>query len=328
MSFFKKIIGLFNSTDNHKEIEWSVDYKENTIVIKSSENLTEIGNLNDLIQMYNMDIAHNSEITISYDDIYDFYYDENDNRIDLYKEFKLPDMFNGYFKVENRNNFIVDKEVFYSFTFKGPEGDYSIKSGNILSLELNNEFKLMNKKLYELVKKVSEYNQDKSKRSDEAYQFEMLQIIKDYSNDIDVMLNQRLREEESPIIIDKLKIDFKDNGEVLEIIPQFHNDNEINKKIIDNIDAYDDIKGVYSAKVNGKKVRCVIKNKKTLETVVRNRINKNEDRLNVLSGESELFEDENIDITAFGPRVTGIGYLTYKNSSSTVKTNDLNWLDN
>ena len=40
----------------------------------------------------------------------------------------------------------------------------------------------------------------------------------------------------------------------------------------------------------------VVKHKETLKKIIENKLNKGEDRLNILTGKSELFEDENIDI--------------------------------
>ena len=329
MSLIKKFANMFSKNkEKLEEIKWSMNFEEKGVLLSPNKNINELEDIKDLLIIYEIDDINDNNILVAYDEIYDLYFDEYDNKIDTYKYFNLPEMFKGNFKIQNRNNFLTDKEVYFIFSFKYGNESYSVEKGNVLVANSLNEYKIMPKKLYDLVKQITAYNTDINKRSDEAMQFEMLKIIKDYTKEVDIVLNERLRVEETPIIIDKIKIDFNDDGDTLEIYPKLSEDEAINKTVLNSIDSYDEVRGMYSAQVNGKKVRYVIKNKKTLDTIRRNKTNKGQDRLNILSGKSEIFQDENIDISDFGPRVTGIGYLTYKNASPTVKTNDLDWMDN
>lgn len=330
MSIIKKFVNIFSKNKEIlEEMKWSMSFEEKGILLSSNKDINKLEDIKDLLIMYEIDDLNSNSILISYDEIYDLYFDEYDNKIDAYKLFNLPQMFKGNLNIQNKNNFLTDKEVYFTFSFKGTDNSpYSVEKENVLVSSLNSEYRIMPKKLYELIKQITAYNIDINKRSDEAMQFEMLKIIKDYTNEVDIVLNERLRLEEEPIIIDKIKIDFNDDGDLLEIYPKLSDDENTNKMLLNNIDSYDDVRGMYSAQVNGKRVRYVIKNKKTLDTIRRNKTNRGQERLNILSGKSEIFQDENIDISDFGPRVTGIGYLTYKNSSPTIKTNDLDWLDN
>lgn len=327
MSFLKRMGSLFSKNkETIEELKFQIKYNDENITLTPNKSILENQNINDLINMYNIETMNNS-IIVSYDYLYDLYFDDYENKIDTYKYFNLPDMFGGFINIEN-NNFLASSDLAYRFYFEDSDGRYNTYKGNILKHESKPEYKLMANDLYELSNKIIQYNSNREYRSDVAHQFETLKDIKDYSKKLDIILNQRLREEPSPIVIDKIKIDFDDNGEVLEIFPRLSEYDQINKSLINNIHQYEDVKGTYTTNINDEKVRYVIKNKETLKKVIKNKTNKGKDRLDILSGKNEIFEDENIDISDFGPRVTGIGYLSYKSSSSNVKTNDLNWLDN
>lgn len=326
MSFLKKMGSLFTKNEKiTEELKFKLEFNENNIKLIPNKSILENKNINDLIDMYNIETM-NESIIVSYDYLYDLYYDDYDNKIDTYKYFNLPEMFSGFIDIEN-SNYLASNDVTYRFYFEDSAGRYNTYKGNIIKHELKLEYKVMSKELYKLSEKLKEYNSDKEKRSDSVYQFELLKEIKEYSQELDVILNKRLRDEPTPVVIDQIKIDFTDDGETLEIFPKLSEDENINNNIINNINQFEKVKGTYSTLINNEKLRFVIKNKNTLEKVIKNKVNKGKDRLNILSGKSELFEDENIDISSFGPRVTGIGYLSYKNSPSNIKTNDLDWMD-
>lgn len=328
MGFIKKIADIF-SKNQDIEFKWTVKYNEQGISLIPNKSLDSVDEIKDLLTIYEIDVDEDNSVFIQYNDIYDLYYDEFNNKIDIYKYFNLPDIFKGILEIENKNNFLVDEEVFFIFRFKGRvDESYKLQYGNILASALNNEYKVMPKNLFKLIEILKSYNKSYENRSDEASQFEMLKIIKDYAGEFDIKLNDRLRKEDTPIIIDKLKIDFNDDGETIEIYPKLDEDKEVNDKLLGEINSYKNIKGSYSTNINGRKKRYVIKHKETLENIIKNKKNTGEKRLEILSGRSSLFEDENIDISDFGPRVTGFGYLTYKSSSSNIQTNDLDWLDN
>lgn len=326
MGFIKRLANIFIS-EKENNIEWKTEFNDYGINLLPNKSIDSLEEIQDILLMYEIEVKKEKGIFLEYEDIYDLYYDEYDNKIDIYKYFKLPDIFKGILEVENKNNFLVDKEVCFIFKFKGIDGNYQIEKGNILSLNLSSEYKVIPKKLFELIKQLQGYNKDKEKRSDEASQYEMLKIIKDYTQKVDIKLNDRLRKEETPIVIEKFKIDFDDDGETIEIYPKLSDDENINKSLLEEINSYGNIRGSYSTNIDGKKIRYVIKHKNTLETIIKNKKSRGTKRLDILSGRSELFQNENIDISDFGPRVTGIGYLTYKSSVSNINTNDLDWLD-
>lgn len=313
---------------SEEPLEWKTEHCEDGILISANKSLDAFAELTDLLHTYDIEKKDNNSIFIDYESVYELYYDEYDNNMDTYKYFNLPEMYKGICEIENKNNFLVDKEVYYVFRFKELNNNYKLEYGNILVCDLDNEYRIIPKKLYDLIEKIKKYNKSYDMRSDESLQFEMLKMIKDYSLETDIKLNDRLKNEETPVMIDKLKIDFEDDGETIEIYPKLSDDNDTNRKILKEIGSYSEIRNSYSTNIDGKKVRYVIKHKKTLENIIKNNKSKGQKRLDILSGKSEIFQDENIDISDFGPRVTGFGYLTYKSTSSTVQTNDLDWLDN
>ncbi|WP_455539701.1 DEAD/DEAH box helicase [Terrisporobacter sp.] len=328
MSFLNKISNIFAKNKNiSKTLEFKVEFNEENILLTPNQNINKIENIVDLINIYNIETRMDS-ILVSYNDLYDLYYNENDEIIDDYRYFNLPDLFEGFINIEN-DNYLASGDVKYRFSFEDSKGKYTLKSGSVLKLDLENKYKVMPRDMFNLIESLKEYNSNEVYRKDEAYQFEMVKLIKDYSKEIDIILNDTLRKEESPVVIDKIKIDFEDDGETLKIFPKLSDTKDTNDKLIHNINQYENTKGIYSSKDrDGKKTRYVIKHKDTLETILNNKSLKGKERLEVLSGKGTLFEDENIDISDFGPRVTGIGYLSYKNSYSSVNTSDLDWLDN
>lgn len=319
MGFIKRLADIFKNKS--EEISWDTEFKSEGIYITTSN----IDALKDLLYTYEIESFDNNKIFIKYEDIYDLYYDEYDNEIDTYKYLRLPDIFKGMIEVENKNNFIVDEEVKYIFKFECGKQYYKCKCGNIL-VNKDNEYSIMSKDLFELVKCLKDYNTSYEKTNDEASQFEMLKVLKDYSKIIDIKLNERLENEQEPIIIDKIKIDFNDDGQTIEVYPKLSDNEEENENLLKEIESFEEIKGSYYSYKDDNKIRYVIKHKDTLKNILENKTNTGQDRINILRGKSKIFEDENIDISDFGPRVTGFGYLTYRNSSSTV-SNDLDWLD-
>lgn len=329
MGILNNIVKIFQKEKSKlKELEIKTVMKEDFIEINLSEEFLKYDSIKDLINQYDsIDVIENNMLKVAYEDIYEFYYDEFENEIKIYEILKLPHIFRGIVEIENRNNFLVDEEVKYLFKFRFLNESYIIKNKNILQSESTREERLMTKGIYNLVKELVEYNLDKGKYSNVANQFEMLKVIKDSSILNDIKINDRLEKEETPIIIDKIKIDCEDDGKVLNIYPRLSEDERVNKEILKSIDSFDGIRNNYSIKLDDKKVRYIVKNEDSLEKVLKKEKVEGEERLEVLGGKGELFQDENIDISSFGPRVTGIGYLNYRSSGRTVNTNDLDWLN-
>ncbi|WP_058484985.1 SNF2-related protein [Defluviitalea phaphyphila] len=324
MGFLKKLTRVLKI--GNQSIFFTINYNPEYIEMIPNISLDKDEKVVDLIKMYNIKIIDN-KLCIEYEEVYDLYYDENDNEIQIYKKFNLPDLFKGFLKIENVNNFIQDEEVQFSYKFEGGAGKYDKKYGNIVECFSNGDIKILSKDIYAILKQLNEYNSNIEKRKNVASQFEMLRIIKEYAEKTNIILNKRLRDEEKPVIIDKVKIDLKDDGQTLEIIPIFSDNDNVNNEILTKLDQNNDIKDFYSATINGKKVKFVMKNKGTIKTIKKNRKVTGQKRLDILSGDSEIFEDNNIDLSIFGPRVIGLGYLPYRSYPAMSKTSDLKWIE-
>lgn len=249
MSFFNKISNIFaKNKDIHKTLEFKVEFNGENILLTPNQDINKLENIIDLINIYNIETRMNS-ILVSYNELYDLYYNENDEKIDDYKYFNLPDLFEGFINIEN-DNYLSSSDVKYRFSFEDSKGKYTLKSGSVLKLDLDNKYKVMPRNMFNLVESLKEYNSNESYRKDEAYQFEMVRLIKDYSKEVDIILNDTLRKEEVPVVIDKIKIDFEDDGETLSIFPKLSDVKETNNQLINNINQYENTKGIYSTKDN------------------------------------------------------------------------------
>ncbi|MBP2028763.1 hypothetical protein J2Z35_002593 [Acetoanaerobium pronyense] len=274
--------------------------------------------------MYNIE-TQNNKLFIDYKSIYDLYFDELGNEIKIYEYFSLPDLYRGFIEISNINNFIQDKKVLYEFRIEDYDGKFELLNGNILYNFTTDEKRILSPKLYELCNTIISYNKDENLNMDVPSQFDLLRKIKDSSEEVSIVLNQRLRDEQKPIIIDKIVVDFIDNGETLKIFPQLSEEGAVNLELLEKIDNHNEVLEFYTANINGENVKFVIKNKEALRKIKKNKELRGEDRLKVLSGDSELFQDDNIDLSRFGPRVTGIGYLSYRTYPDMRNNGDLNW---
>ncbi|MTI71439.1 MAG: hypothetical protein FH751_14430 [Firmicutes bacterium] len=324
MGFLKKLTNILKQ--NQENITFEIDYKKEYLSITPSIEIDEDEDIIDLVNLHNIQLKDN-KLYLKYEDIYDLYYDENNIEIESYKKFNLPEIFKGFIRIENINNFVQNEEVQFAYRFEAYNGEYEQKQGNIIECFLTGDKKIIPPDIYTFVKQLNDYNSNIEKRNNTASQFEMLGIIKDYSDRANLILNKRLSDEEKPVIIDNVKIDLEDDGDTLEIFPVFSDDNIVNNEILDKLDSHSDVKDFYSTTVDGKKVKFVMKNKNTIRTIKKNRKVTGQDRLDILSGDNEIFEDENIDLSIFGPRVIGLGYLQYRSYPAMSKTNDLKWID-
>lgn len=326
MGFFQKLKDIFSDAKNQIYFELSFDENLNMIKLIASQDIKRDEKIVELIDLYNMPLVDNT-ILLGYEEIYSLYYDDRGYPDNTYNFFNLPPLFNGYMAIENKGNFVQDENVLYQFYFEDPHGKYLIVKNNVIRCEATGEYRILPRKIFELVKELIKYNSDSLKFSNVADQFEMLKIIKDYAQEVNIILSQRLSEEETPIIIDSIKIDFFDDGNSIEVFPVLSADVNTNNELINKIYNQEEIKDFYSATESGKKRKFIIKHKNTLKTIKENRIQKGENRLKFLKGENPLFEDENIDLSEFGPRVKGIGYLSYRSYPPEAKTQDLDWLE-
>ena len=333
MGFFQKIIRIFDKKPD--SISWDVDYTDDHILLSADVDIDKYPDILEIIDMYNIEKRGNT-LFIPYDMVYELYYDENNIEIDLYKKFGLPPIFRGFLKVMNRNNFIQDKEVFYQYELEGPDtytksggsrGLYTIEKGNVAKSFVAGKYRILPEKVYNLIKEIDKYDSSYERRSSVADQFEMLRNIKKCADEADVVLNKRLEEENMPVIVDKIKIDIRDDGKVLEILPRFVEDESVNNQLLEKIYDYENVKDFYSADVDGKRTKFVIKHKDSLKRVIDNRYNSGEKRLDFFSGTHPIMEDENIDLSEFGPRVVGIGYLKYRSYSLPTTSHDIDWFE-
>ena len=91
MSFFNKISNIFaKNKDIHKTLEFKVEFNGENILLTPNQDINKLENIIDLINIYNIETRMNS-ILVSYNELYDLYYNENDEKIDDYKYFNLPD---------------------------------------------------------------------------------------------------------------------------------------------------------------------------------------------------------------------------------------------
>jgi SNF2 family DNA or RNA helicase len=282
-----------------------------------------------LVNVTNLSISEDKYyLYISYDKIYDLYR-ENDKLIDDYKYLNLPDLFNGFLQIENQGNFMESRVVKYTFKFaNGLDYDIRRLKNNIISI--NGQLKVLPKDIYSFLLEVIAYNTDSSKFEETSEQFEFFAKVKGYAERTNVLLNTRLREEEKPIIIDKIKLDFVEQGDALEIFPVIDGESdEFNKSFLDKFDSNDDIKNFYNISHEGKRRKVIIKDKLSAEKVKRNRRLTGEEKSRFFQGDNELLMDEDkFDLSLYGPRVKGIGYLNYRSNSAPASNNaDESWFD-
>lgn len=322
MGIFNKIVSLLKLREG--ELEYNIQYQEEYIKITFSKPIEQLETIENLIRVNNIDRDRDT-IFINYEEIYDLYYDENEKEIDDYKVFKLPELFKGSIQIENINNFIQDEEVKFAYIFKDYIGEYTQKYENIIENFTSGDIKIISKNIYNFVKELNEYNKSKNSKL-VSYQFEMLGRIKDFSDKANIILNERLRIEEKPIVIDKIKIDLEDDGETLNLFPVFSDDQDVNREILSKLNDDNNIKDFYTATINNKKIKFVMKNKSTIEKIKASSSLKGQERLDMLSMDSFILEDENIDLSIFGPRVIGLGYLQYRSYPAMTNTSDLKWI--
>jgi len=72
-----------------------------------------------LLSLTNLELSDDKKhLKISYENIYDLYYTDDNELINDYQLLGLPNLFNGYINIDNIGNFRQDKIVKYSFSFK------------------------------------------------------------------------------------------------------------------------------------------------------------------------------------------------------------------
>lgn len=263
---------------------------------------------------------------IEYEKIYELYVDNN-KTLDDYAYINLPDLFTGFIHIENEGNFNESKIVKYKFSFNnGINYDIRRIKQNIISV--NGELKVIPQEMNRLLKDIIAYNKDEKKNQDTTEQFELLAKVKEAAENTNILLNTRLREEEKPIIIDTIKLDFQENDDCIEIVPYIEDeDAEFNKEFLKKFDKSQGIKSFYNVQHEGKNRKVIFKDKSCATKVKRNRVLKGDAKSKFFNGDNELFDEEGFDLSLYGPRVKGMGYVNYRSNSSPSNTKDESWFD-
>jgi SNF2 family DNA or RNA helicase len=317
--------------------EFSPDFSDESnikIFLKQDGRNVKIDNTADddifvLVNVTNLSISEDKTyLYISYDKIYELY-EDNNKSVDDYLYLGLPELFKGFIHIENQGNFIESKSVKYSFKFANGL-DYDIRRIKKNLISVNGEYKILSKEMYHLLQEVVAYNMDSSKFEEPSEQFGFFAKVKDYTEKTNVLLNTRLREENKPLIIDKIKLDFLEQGDALEIVPVIDGESdEFNQKFLDKFDRAESVKNFYNIDHDGKKRKIVFKDKSSAEKVKRNRRLTGDEKSKFCQGDNELLIDEDkFDLSEYGPRVKGIGYLNYRsNAPVSSKNTDESWFD-
>lgn len=336
-----KIKDLLNNIINNREknLYFKPDYENDNFVkifLYEKNKKIEIDKSQDedialLLSLTNLELSDdNMYLKISYENIYDLYYTDDHELINDYQLLGLPDLFNGYINVDNVGNFRQDKIVKYSFSFKDltDRTNYNIKIYKNNILKYNQTKKLLPKEMYELVNNIGQYNNDEISYSDLVKQFECFKTIKDYAEKTNVLLHLRLRDEEKPIIIDEITLDFKKTEDGLEIYPIVSaKDEEFNKELLNKFDRSQKVRNFYNIKEQGESKKVIFKNKESAEKIKRNRFLTGDDELKFYQGKNEIWEDDKLDLSKYGPRVKGFGYLNYRANDWANESRDLSWFD-
>jgi len=266
-------------------------------------------------------------LEMPYAEVYELYYDEENNPIDDYRYLNLPPIFDGIIYIENYGNFSESDQVMYNFKFQdGRDHDIRKLRNNIVLVDGNE--RVLSPEMYKCLNMVAQYNQNETLSRDVASQFELLAFIKDYAERTAIALNQRLSIENKPIILDELKLDFTKTPQGLEIKPTIDSKSqEFNHLFVSAFDNNSTVKNFYTVKENGKDVKVVIKNKDAAKKIKHNRVLTGEREQEFYRGENELLEDESFDVSLYGPRVKGLGFLNYRANISASNNRDESWFD-
>lgn len=326
---------IFNKSTKNERTSYEAEYTDREIHIYSNDQngrsaIKPDENISLLLMQTRLSMADDyTYLYINYDDVYDFYYSDEGSLIEDYKFFRLPQLFNGFIKISNSGNYLENEQVKYSFEFiDGFHPAIKKVNGNIVTVE--GEYRILPRKLYECLKSIIEFNTDVVRNKDIAEQFQLLALIKDYANKANLAMNERLRIESKPIVIDKIKLDFEKNSNGLEIKPWIDDqDSGFNDRFLSAFDRIPHIRSFYNIKDNtGKDVKVILKNKEAAKKIKRNRILKGDDERNFWRGINEIFEDDDsFDLLLYGERVVGFGYLNYRANDSISSDNDESWFD-
>ena len=317
-------MGVINAIKNLmiKDIEFKINYREEFIELIPNKKISTISEIQEIIEFYGFNIAENT-VQIDYIDVYQLYYEGN-KKSDLYQYFGLPDLFKGLLNVKNDGNYLVDEQVKYSFYFKDNYGIYNTQINNIIYNSTNNISKILPVDIYSFLNRLKSYNTSNSLNNKVVEQFDMLKQIKNFSKDLNINVDQRILDEDELVILKEIKMDFDDDGETLNLYPIFDENPIINKQLNSKFLSNSNIKDFYSVIVNGKKIKYVLPNKEIMEKVKENTELKDENRLEFLSGKSELFTEEELNFENFSERVAALGYFQSRSSESSNE-NQFKW---
>ena len=327
MSIFSKIKKSFKKEDNYR---FRLFYKEEFIkfVLENNEKEVLINSFEDKLYKYLLetDIFEISEdksyLKLYYDSIY--LLDEND-----FEFFNLPEYFTGYINIDTEGHFQGKNGIKYNYEITDSIKNYYIRFGNII--ESGNIKKILPKEQYKLIKEINLYNNGENTKL--AFeQYKIIHEINKKKDFVDIIMSGYLKKSNDLEIIDNIVIDFieNENGEI-ELIPKIESfSEEDNKKLEKQFKNARIGKSYYEIEINNKKLKIVINEtiKKTINTIKKydGKISKSE-FINRSSNffEEEILESENISLN-YGPRVKGLGYLSYRPSPA-PNNSDIDWFN-
>lgn len=346
MSLIKKITNYLKSNVENKEITWTYIINKEDIILKPNIPIENNDYFNMLINSLSLE-EFNGEIKIPLSELYELYYDlENDNIEikDDYKAFNLPDLFQGSILINNKGNFYQDNKVEYIVDFFDDNGYFEQINNSVIYSQIHDKYYVLPINISKFLSELDRYNKYES--SDLNLQFARLNKIRKAQEDtkeseVSILLSDRLKNEECPVIIESnILIDIEDDGATSTISPILCKDESLNNQLLTQIYKNDEIQDIYITNDNGTITRFVVENKEALKKLKKYRYTTGEDRLDILSGKGEFFNntksneedmDEDVsdfDLSLFGPRVNSFGYFKYRPIPGyKSNTSDLNWKD-
>jgi hypothetical protein len=316
-------------------IEFGIDYKGQLVSLDPQRMEPE---LKKLMNQTNMLFLDSGFIKLSYEFVYDLYYDEqiiekydeNNNEVIMkyqepindYKIFKLPPLFEGYVRVEKIGNFSVTEQVRFSIEFwlNGSRLYIDNIIGNVITA--GEQRYVLSEETYKLINKLMKYNREKELNCDIYKQYSTLKLVKEALGNTSLFISKALENIEEPILVDEIEMSAKKVDDEIYIIPQvFDNEQEqqlfsyaYNKNLASNI-----------FRLGNKKV--IFKNKEAIKKSHIHRKMKHSEFKEILEGTHELnyYKDINFD-GIYSPRVKGVGFIELKQA---IRTNShpKKWFD-
>ena len=337
LNIIKKFFGKVNISDK-KNIIFKNRFLLNRIEI-SIENENGKVNLDDFLNNYNdSELEFFKEALIfqldkerdvlflDYEDIYDLSVNE-------LEYFSLPSYFKGVVDIKNRGYILNRRGFQFELTFLNFQRKYDYIKGNYyVSDSITGEIFFLEKTQMKLVKEIINFNNKNKEISDVEEQFKLIELIHNFSKNIDITYSEQLEEFKGLETQDNLQIDFEEisgsNG-MLEVIPRVEGlSDKQNKELQKKFKDAKTINQFYELEVDGKVIKLVFnkKLKQALEVIKEEPVISEKD---FILKNSKIFHDERLEQeeieVIYGPRVKGLGYSNYR-STALPSNNEINWL--